>query len=120
MKADQKQRRRSCGRRPLQISRARDFRKTTTEVEEGAWHLLRGFREDGFAFRRQHPIGMYIVDFCCPGELLIVEMDGSIHAQASQVRHDTKRDECLRAMGYTVLRISNGVVQAAPGDFWLA
>jgi very-short-patch-repair endonuclease len=59
-------------------------------------------------FRRQHPIGPYIVDFCAPRRQIIVELDGEPHS--SQKEYDSARSEFLRAHGYTVLRFWNGAV----------
>ena len=56
------------------------------------------------------------MDFCCLEERLIVELDGSVHAQPSQVRRDAKRDEWLRRLGYRVVRFPNGLV-SVPEEF---
>jgi len=79
--------------------------------------LLRTLRFKGFRFRRQHAVGGYIVDFCCPKRHLIVELDGSVHAQPSQTRRDAGRDAELRRMGYIVTRFPNGIVLEAPELF---
>ena len=70
---------RSIERGVVQIDRARDLRKTETESEQAAWRLFRSIRFKGFKFRRQHPLGQYIVDFYCPQRRLVVELDGSVH-----------------------------------------
>ena len=62
-------------------------------------------------------MGPYIVDFCCPQRRLIVELDGSVHAQPSQTRRDTSRDAVLKRMGYSVTRFPNGIVMEAPDLF---
>src|ERR1039458_3985899 len=100
-----------------QIDKAREFRQTPTETERAAWHLLRGLRSRGFKFRRQHPVGPYLGDFCCTELRLIVELDGSVHGQPSQARSDARRDARLKSMGYTVLRLPNGIVLQAPDLF---
>ena len=110
-------RRRSLARSEAQIIRSRDLRRDETESEEIAWRLLRTFRFKGFKFRRQYPVGPYIVDFCCPQRRLIVELDGSVHAQPSQTRRDTSRDAVLKRMGYSVTRFPNGIVMEAPDLF---
>ena len=74
------------------VDRARDLRQKETESERTAWYLLRSLRFKGFKFRRQHPIGQFIVDFCCPQRHLIVELDGSVHRQPSQAKWDLRRD----------------------------
>ena len=77
-----KRTRRSFARAPQQIQRARELRQAATEAEQIAWRLLRSFRRDGFVFRRQQPVERYVVDFCCPEERLIIELDGSVHAHS--------------------------------------
>jgi len=106
---------RSRARTAGQIDKGRELRQTPTERE--AWHLLRGLRSMGFRFRRQHPVGPYIADFCCTELRLIVELDGSVHGQPSQARSDARRDAHLKSMGYTVLRLPNGIVLQAPDLF---
>jgi type I restriction enzyme R subunit len=108
---------RSLARTAAQIERARELRHTPTETEQAAWNLLRGIKFKGFKFRRQHALGPYIVDFYCPRRRLIVELDGSVHAQPIQARRDAHRDAHLKRMGYTVLRFSNGIVLDAPEQF---
>ena len=108
---------RSLARTAGQIDKAREFRQTPTETEHAAWHLLRGLRSRGFKFRRQHPAGPYVADFCCTELHLIVELDGSVHGQPSQARSDARRDAHLKSMGYMVLRLPNGIVLQAPDLF---
>jgi very-short-patch-repair endonuclease len=62
-------------------------------------------------------VGRYVVDFCCPQRRLIVELDGSVHAQPGQTQRDASRDAELRRMGYTVTRFPNGIVMEAPELF---
>ncbi len=66
---------------------------------------MRGRRLAGLKFRRQHPVGRFIVDFYCANCKLAVEVDGSIHDQ--QLAYDQARTEQLEAFGYRVLRVSN-------------
>ena len=108
---------RSLARTAGQIDKARELRQMPTETERAAWYLLRGLRARGFTFRRQHPVGPYIADFCCMERRLIVELDGSVHGQPSQARSDARRDAHLKSMGYTVLRFPNGIVLQAPDLF---
>ena len=65
----------------------------------------KGRRLDGIRFRRQHPIGPYILDFFCEDARLAVEVDGESHSQAEAVEHDNRRTEWLNARGISVLRI---------------
>ncbi len=108
---------RSLARTTGQIDKARELRRWSTEAEQAAWYVLRKLRLKGFRFRRQHPVGPYIADFFCRERRLIVELDGSVHGQPSQARRDAQRDAYLKALGYTVLRISNGMVLEAPELF---
>jgi very-short-patch-repair endonuclease len=62
-------------------------------------------------------VGRYIVDFCCRQRRLIVELDGSVHAQPSQTGRDASRDAQLKRMGYTMMRLPNGIVMEAPELF---
>jgi very-short-patch-repair endonuclease len=71
------------------------------------WRLLRGRRLGGFQFRRQVPVGPYIVDFLCVGAKLIVEADGSQHAESFR---DKIRDAYLESQGWKVLRFWNNKV----------
>ena len=112
-----RRKRRSLERSEAQIVKARDLRKNQTESEEIAWRLLRNLRLKGFKFRRQCAVGHYIVDFCCPQRRLIVELDGSVHAQPSQTARDKCRDIHFEQMGYTVARFPNGIVHEAPELF---
>jgi very-short-patch-repair endonuclease len=96
-----------------QRSRARTMRGAPTDSELRLWRLLRDRRLNGFKFRRQVPVGPYIVDFLCVGAKLIVEADGSEHAEN---RHDKARDAYLEGQGWKVLRFwNNEVVQNREG-----
>jgi very-short-patch-repair endonuclease len=85
--------------------RARELRRQQTPAERKLWARLRGKKLLGFKFRRQHPIGRFIVDFCCAQAKLVVEIDGDSHA--SQVEYDDSRTAHLEGHGYTVLRFTN-------------
>ena len=86
-------------------SRARQLRTRQTDAERKLWFLLRDRRLNDAKFRRQVPIGNYIVDFVCQEAKLIVEVDGSQHAD--QVAYDDARSKWLASVGYRVLRIWN-------------
>ena len=88
--------------------RARDLRKTMTDAERRLWSRLRQKQLDGFRFRRQQPIGSYIVGFFCPEALLIIEVDGGQHA--STEAEDEARTRWLAARGYRVMRFWNNDV----------
>jgi very-short-patch-repair endonuclease len=74
-----------------------------TDTERRLWFRLRAHRFQRVSFRRQVPIGPYIVDFLCLSARLIIEVDGGQHA-SSQANHDAVRDAYLRAQGFRVLR----------------
>ena len=90
-----------------QRSRARAMRRAPTDAELRLWRLLRDRRLDGLKFRRQVPVGPYIVDFLCAGSRLIVEADGSQHAESPR---DRARDAYLESQGWKVLRFWNNEV----------
>jgi very-short-patch-repair endonuclease len=85
--------------------RARTLRRNMSNAERKLWYALRLKQLDGARFRRQHPIGPYIVDFVCLEKRLIVEVDGAQHTGESHVAHDQRRDRWLDAEGYRVMRI---------------
>ncbi len=116
-RAPPRRKRRSLARGAEPIARARTLRQDKTESEIIAWYLLRTLRFKGVRFRRQHPVGQYIVDFCCPRRRLVVELDGSVHGQPSQAKRDTRRDALLKDLGYVVTRFPNGMVLKAPELF---
>jgi very-short-patch-repair endonuclease len=85
--------------------RAHAFREGQTEAEAKSWSRLRGHKLNGVHFRRQHPIGEYIVDICAPREKLIIEVDGSQHLEYEG--RDRERTKYLEAKGYKVIRFWN-------------
>jgi very-short-patch-repair endonuclease len=84
--------------------RARTLRKNPSDAEYKLWQELRLRQLDGMRFRRQHPIGPYIVDFVCLAKRLIIEVDGEQHTQDTHVARDERRDRWLAAKGYRVMR----------------
>src|SRR5512139_3387495 len=89
----------------IKIARARGLRRNATDVERRLWHGLRNAQIDGASFRRQHPVGRYVLDSYCPALQFAVELDGGQHAQAPNA--DLERDEWLRRRSVTVLRFWN-------------
>ena len=81
---------------------ARKLRKSQTNAEERLWYFLRDRQLSKFKFRRQHPIGPYIADFCCLEKRLIVELDGGQHVK--QQLQDQIRTQYLNHEGYQVIR----------------
>jgi very-short-patch-repair endonuclease len=92
------------------LNRARELRREMSLPEVVLWQTLRKGGLAGLRFRRQHPIGPYILDFYCPSARLAVEVDGLSHDNAAQVRHDEKREAWLAERGVTVLRVRAGDV----------
>ena len=96
------------------LPNAKALRSNQTDAEQRLWYHLRAHRFMGLKFKRQKPIGRYIVDFVCLEHRLIIELDGGQHAE--QVAYDQERDEWLRSQGYTVLRFwNNDVMQNLEG-----
>jgi very-short-patch-repair endonuclease len=86
-------------------SKARELRKRMTEQEKVLWNQLRGRKQNGMYFRRQHPYGIYILDFYCFEENLVIEIDGKVHL--SRHDYDIERTEYLESSGLKVLRFKN-------------
>ncbi len=94
-------------RTKLKTARARTLRKNATRPEQRLWFHLCGSKMNGYSFRRQHPVGPYILDFYCPVAKLAVELDGEQHGFAKGLAHDRARDEFLKRKDIRVLRFSN-------------
>jgi very-short-patch-repair endonuclease len=86
---------------------AKSLRHDMTDDERKLWYALRAHRLNGLGFRRQVPIGTFIVDFVCHDRQLIVEVDGGQHADS---QHDIERDRWLTSNGYRILRFWNSEV----------
>src|SRR5574341_146240 len=105
---------------PQILHRAGELRREPTPAEAKLWAYLRGLREEGIHFRRQHAIGKYITDFCAPRKKLVIELDGSQHLEHQE--HDENRTKYLESRGYTILRFWNdqvmndmeGVIESIP------
>jgi len=93
---------------PHNIPNARILRRNQTDAEEKLWHALRMKQIEGGKFRRQHPIGSYIVDFCATRQKLIIEVDGSQHLE--QQEKEQARTDFLEHAGYRILRFWNNEV----------
>jgi very-short-patch-repair endonuclease len=92
---------------PENRPRAKAMRGRMTEAELKFWNAVRAHRLMGMGFRRQVPIGAYIVDFACPAHKIIVEIDGSQHGDDTVLRNDAVRTRFLEESGWTVLRFTN-------------
>jgi very-short-patch-repair endonuclease len=92
--------------RDVHTDRARHLRGESTDAEQRLWGMLRNRRLGGFKFRRQYALGNYIADFVCIERRLVVELDGSQHADAAE--YDAQRSAWLLKNGYRILRLWNG------------
>ena len=103
------------------LSRAKTMRANPTDAERKLWAILRGKRLSGFKFRRQVIIGRFIADFVNYDRRLIVEADGSQHAEND---YDERRDAYLNAQGFRLLRFWNNDILKSSGRvaeaIWLA
>lgn len=88
----------------------KELRNNSTKAESQLWKALQKKQLEGRKFRRQHSLGNYIVDFYCPKERLIVELDGQVHHNFVNEEYDTKRTNYLESLGFKVLRFENHLV----------
>ncbi len=89
----------------ITFNHAHDLRRESTPPEARLWSYLRNHRLFKIHFRRQHPIGKYIVDFCAPRQKIIIELDGSQHIDHRD--YDDQRNLYFSSRGYTILRFWN-------------
>ena len=87
---------------------AKALRKSFTDTERLLWRHLRAKHMEGYKFRRQEPIGSYIVDFVCQEKKIVIEVDGGQHSVERE--RDFERDKWLVGQGYKVLRFWNNEV----------
>ena len=92
------------------VSRARRLRREMSDAESKLWSELRGRRFVGCKFRRQRPVGAYIVDFVCYEPKLVIEIDGGQHGRREQSEDDRERTRWLSANGFKVIRFWNDEV----------
>jgi len=90
------------------------LRKRSTSAEATLWVILKSKQLDGRKFRRQYSIGSYIVDFCCPSEKLVIELDGDSHGEYHKIKEDENRDKYIESLGFIVLRFENRFVFQDP------
>lgn len=88
----------------------KNLRNNGTPAEAFLWNYLKGSKLEGRKFRRQHSIQRYIVDFYCPSEKLIVELDGQVHFNSNAEEYDRKREKDLEELGFTIIRFENKMV----------
>jgi very-short-patch-repair endonuclease len=92
---------------PTTRTRARALRRDSTNAERIIWAALRAHRMNGASFRRQVPVGPYIVDFVCHAAKLAIEIDGGQHFEIDQQKRDARRSAFLNNKGFRVLRFNN-------------
>jgi very-short-patch-repair endonuclease len=90
-----------------QRTRARSLRRDLTDAERIIWNEVRAKRLRGAVFRRQTPVGPFIVDFVCHDAWLIIEIDGGQHFEEKHEKRDARRDAFLTSKGFCVLRFNN-------------
>ena len=90
------------------LQRRRALRHGSTKPEQLIWSAVRHRRLGGLKFRRQHPVGPFIVDFCCVEKAVIVEIDGAYHDYVQA--EDIARQNYLESLGYNVIRFTNDEV----------
>ncbi len=92
------------------LKRCRQLRGSGPNAEKRLWSCLRNRQLLGFKFRRQHPVGRFIVDFYCHEARLAIEIDGGQHAEEHQSAYDARRTELLQTKGIRVIRFWNNEV----------
>jgi very-short-patch-repair endonuclease len=104
--------------KPAMRANARALRAASTNAERLVWGLIRAHRLNGVGFRRQTPIGPYIVDFVSHAAKLVIELDGGQHYEATHEARDARRDRFLYSKGFRVLRFSNNDVMTNLEGVW--
>ena len=89
---------------------ARNLRKDSIKQERILWKLLRNSNVKNYKFRRQYPVGNYIVDFICIEKHLIIELDGGQHNELDNIVYDNERTDYLNSRGFKVIRFWNNDV----------
>jgi very-short-patch-repair endonuclease len=101
-----------------QVVFARELRREQTAAERRFWVVLEPWRDNGWHFRRQAPIGPFVVDFVCKRARLVFEIDGDSHYSDEGSAGDERRTAYLMGLGYRVVRFSNvDVLESAEGVF---
>ena len=100
------------------VLNARYLRKQSTSSEKKLWGALRSRRLADYKFRRQYPVGSWIVDFFCLEKMAGVEIDGPVHRSADENAHDRAREERLLMMGIRILRISADSIEKKCHRYW--
>lgn len=90
--------------------RAKELRQNSTDAEKKLWSILRANKLNNLHFKRQQPIGKYIVDFVCFSKKIIIELDGGQHGETENIKKDNERTKFLEQEGFHVIRIWNNEV----------
>ena len=90
--------------------RRKELRKKLTPAEATLWKSLQKKQLKGRKFRRQHSIQNFIVDFYCPSEKLVIELDGAVHLDFAQQNYDFERARILEELGFKVIRFENKLI----------
>jgi very-short-patch-repair endonuclease len=98
----------------LSLARRRTLRSNSTDAESTLWRRLKAKRFGGVKFRRQHPVGPYIVDFYCGSRHLAIELDGGQHYEKGAQAYDAHRTAFLRRRGIEVIRFATDLVFREP------
>ena len=99
--------------------KARILRKNMTKQERILWTFLRKKNINNLKFRRQYPIGNYIVDFICNEKKLIIEIDGGQHNENKNIIYDQERTKYLESKGYKVIRFWNNDIDKTIEEVYL-
>ena len=97
-------------RDPKPINLARNLRRKESDAERKLWSKLRSRQFENLKFRRQHPIGKFIVDFVSFEKKIVIEVDGDHHIESGNVENDKKRTAWLESEGFRVIRFWNNDV----------
>jgi imidazole glycerol-phosphate synthase subunit HisF len=89
---------------------AKELRHSQTSSEKYLWQILRNRKIDGLKFRRQHPLGKFVVDFYCHEAKLVIELDGNVHDNPEVKTYDIERQKTIEQLGLTVLRFTNDAI----------
>ena len=90
---------------------ARKLRSEQTPTEKKLWDALKNRQLNGLKFRRQHPIGGYVVDFYCPEKKLVIEIDGEIHNDPDRKDYDWVREQELTSQGVKIIRFTTKEIE---------
>src|SRR5262245_23776100 len=105
------------------IDRARKLRQSMPDIQRRMWRLLRDRRFSGYKFRREHPVGPYVLDFYCSEAKLSLELDGMQHGSLEHQQLDEKKEQYLASRGILTKRFWNSQIRREPGvvkeNLWL-